>query len=173
MRFTAVATGQFRLDPAFGFGRAAASQTKLSVVNSPLRPAGLAPAWQPASPAHPRTPKLNRGTRKERGLQAASTSTALAVQERSPPCMRMAKRRERRTPPCWLWWCALFTSEFGLKSILVAMSSCAVGFRRCGCDSNMSAMELLSTSQSFARPRAAKVRAGGLLCVQIKLQPRA
>ena len=52
MRFTFVATGQFSLSPAFGFGLTASSQTQLSVVNSPIRPAGLAPAWQPASPAH-------------------------------------------------------------------------------------------------------------------------
>ena len=59
MRFTVVTTGRFRLDRAFGFGLAASSQTQLSVVNSLTRPAGLAPAWQPASPAHTRTPKLS------------------------------------------------------------------------------------------------------------------
>ena len=59
MRFTVVATGQFSLDRAFGFGLAASSLTQLSVVNSPIRPAGLSPAWHPASPAHIRTPKLN------------------------------------------------------------------------------------------------------------------
>jgi hypothetical protein len=52
MRFTVVATGQFSLGRAFGFGRAASSLTQLSVVNSPIRPAGLPPAWPPASPAH-------------------------------------------------------------------------------------------------------------------------
>jgi len=57
MRFTVVATGQFSLDRAFGFGLAASSLTQLSVVNSPIRPAGLSPAWHPASPAHTRTPK--------------------------------------------------------------------------------------------------------------------
>ena len=52
MRFTVIATGQFSLRRAFGFGLAASSLTQLSVVNSPIRPAGLSPAWQPASPAH-------------------------------------------------------------------------------------------------------------------------
>ena len=52
MRFTVVATGQFSLRRAFGFGLAASSLTQLSVVNSLIRPAGLSPAWQPASPAH-------------------------------------------------------------------------------------------------------------------------
>jgi hypothetical protein len=52
MRFPVVPTGQFRLRRAFGFGLAASSQTQLSVVNRPIRPAGLAPAWPPASPAH-------------------------------------------------------------------------------------------------------------------------
>jgi hypothetical protein len=61
MRFTVVATGQFSLDRAFGFGLAASSLTQLSVVNSPIRPAGLSPAWQPASPAHTRTPKQEKG----------------------------------------------------------------------------------------------------------------
>jgi hypothetical protein len=51
MRFTVVATGQFSLSRAFGFGLTASSLTQLSVVNSPIRPAGLAPAWHPASPA--------------------------------------------------------------------------------------------------------------------------
>src|SRR6266545_2968512 len=58
MRFTVLATGQFRLSRAFGFSLAASSLTQLSVVNNPIRPAGLSPAWQPASPAHTRTPKL-------------------------------------------------------------------------------------------------------------------
>ena len=57
MRFTVVATGQFSLRRAFGFRLAASSLTQLSVVNSPIRPAGLSPAWHPASPAHARTPK--------------------------------------------------------------------------------------------------------------------
>ena len=35
-----------------------------------------------------RNPKLNRGTRKERGLQAASTSTTSAIHERPKPCGR-------------------------------------------------------------------------------------
>jgi len=52
MRFTVVATGQFSLNRAFGFRLTASSLIQLSVVNSPIRPAGLAPAWQPASPAH-------------------------------------------------------------------------------------------------------------------------
>jgi hypothetical protein len=52
MRFTVVATGQFRLNRAFGFRLTASSLIQFSVVNSPIRPAGLAPAWQPASPAH-------------------------------------------------------------------------------------------------------------------------
>jgi hypothetical protein len=52
MRFTVVATGQFNLNRAFGFRLAASSLIQLSVVNSPIRPAGLPPAWQPASPAH-------------------------------------------------------------------------------------------------------------------------
>ena len=60
MRFTVVATGQFSLDRAFGFGLTASSLTQLSVVNSPIRPAGLAPAWPPASPAHTRKPKQKR-----------------------------------------------------------------------------------------------------------------
>ena len=58
MRFTVVATGQFSPGRAFGFSLAASSLTQLSVVNSPIRPTGLSPAWQPASPAHTRTPKL-------------------------------------------------------------------------------------------------------------------
>jgi hypothetical protein len=58
MRFTVVATGQFRPGRAFGFGLAASSLTRLSVVNSPIRPAGLAPAWHPASPAHTKIPQL-------------------------------------------------------------------------------------------------------------------
>ena len=52
MRFTVVATGQFSLNRAFGFRLTASSLIQLSVVNSPIRPAGLPPAWQPASPAH-------------------------------------------------------------------------------------------------------------------------
>jgi hypothetical protein len=60
MRFTVVATGQFSLSRAFGFGLTASSLTQLSVVNSPIRPAGLAPAWQPASPAHTRNPEFGR-----------------------------------------------------------------------------------------------------------------
>ena len=51
MRFTVVATGQFSPGRAFGFGLAASSLTRLSVVNSLIRPAGLSPAWLPASPA--------------------------------------------------------------------------------------------------------------------------
>ena len=51
MGFTFVATGQFSPSRAFGFRLAASSLTRLSVVNSLIRPAGLAPAWQPASPA--------------------------------------------------------------------------------------------------------------------------
>jgi len=66
MRFTVVATGQFSPGRAFGFGLAASSLTRLSVVNSPIRPAGLSPAWQPASPAHTRTPKLKKGRFAER-----------------------------------------------------------------------------------------------------------
>ena len=58
MRFTVVATGQSSPGRAFGFGLTASSLTRLSVVNSPIRPAGLAPAWHPASPAHTRIPKL-------------------------------------------------------------------------------------------------------------------
>jgi len=65
MRFTVVTTGRFSLDRAFGFRLAASSQIQLSVVNSPIRPAGLAPAWQPASPAHTRKPKLAASERKE------------------------------------------------------------------------------------------------------------
>ena len=65
MRFTVVATGQFSLRRAFGFGLAASSRTPLSVVNSPIRPAGLPPAWHPASPAHTRNPKWE--SRPERG----------------------------------------------------------------------------------------------------------
>ena len=57
MKFTVVATGQFSLGRAFGFGLTASSLSQLSVVNSPIRPAGLAPAWPPASPAHTRIPK--------------------------------------------------------------------------------------------------------------------
>ena len=60
MRFTVVATGQFSLERAFGFRLAASSLLQLSVVNSPIRPAGLSPAWHPASPAHTRNPKLKR-----------------------------------------------------------------------------------------------------------------
>ena len=41
MTFTGVATGQFSLNRAFGFGLAASSLTQLSVVTSPIRPAGL------------------------------------------------------------------------------------------------------------------------------------
>ena len=52
MRFTVVATGRFRPRRAFWFGLAGSSLTLLSVVNSPIRPAGLSPAWPPASPAH-------------------------------------------------------------------------------------------------------------------------
>jgi len=52
MRFTVVATRQFSLSRAFGFRLTACSLTQLSVVNSLIRPAGLSPAWQPASPAH-------------------------------------------------------------------------------------------------------------------------
>ena len=63
MRFTFVTTGQFRLDRAFGFSLAASSQTQLSVVNSLIRPAGLAPAWQPASPAHAESMQLQEGHR--------------------------------------------------------------------------------------------------------------
>jgi len=61
MRFTVVTTGRFRLDRAFGFGLAASSLTQLSVVNSLIRPAGLAPAWQPASPAHAVSMQLKWG----------------------------------------------------------------------------------------------------------------
>lgn len=61
MRFTVITTGRFSRRRAFGFGLAASSQTQLSVVNSLIRPAGLSPAWQPASPAHTRTPELNHG----------------------------------------------------------------------------------------------------------------
>ena len=61
MRFTVVATGQFSLRRAFGFGLAASSLTQLSVVNSLIRPAGLAPAWPPASPAHTGPMQLNWG----------------------------------------------------------------------------------------------------------------
>ena len=65
MRFTVVATGQFSLNRAFGFRLTASSLIQLSVVNSPIRPAGLAPAWHPASPAHsafqnlPFKPRMN------------------------------------------------------------------------------------------------------------------
>ena len=88
MRFTVVATGQFSLDRAFGFGLAASSLTKLSVVNSPIRPAGLSPAWHPASPAHARNPKAEmrlciraekvlRGHRLERELSVFGLRPAL------------------------------------------------------------------------------------------------
>ena len=63
MRFTVVTTGRFRLSRAFGFGLAASSQTQLSVVNSLTRPAGLAPAWLPASPAHAVTMQEGSGFR--------------------------------------------------------------------------------------------------------------
>ena len=63
MRFTVVATGQFSLRRAFGFRLTASSLTQLSVVNSPIRPAGLSPAWHPASPAHARTPKSGEHAR--------------------------------------------------------------------------------------------------------------
>src|SRR5258705_13328933 len=80
MRFTVVATGQFRLGRAFGFGLAASSLTQLSVVNSPIPPAGLSPAWQPASPAHTGTTELRIAvSRKARGLQAASPHKRLAA----------------------------------------------------------------------------------------------
>ena len=42
MRFTVVATGQFSLNRAFGFRLTASSLIQLSVVKSPIRPAGLA-----------------------------------------------------------------------------------------------------------------------------------
>jgi hypothetical protein len=61
MRFTVVATGPFSLDRAFGFGLAASSLTPLSVVNRPIRPAGLAPAWTVASPAHAVSMQTSRG----------------------------------------------------------------------------------------------------------------
>jgi hypothetical protein len=62
-----VTTGRSRLDRAFGFGLAAASQIQLSVVNSLIRPAGLAPAWLPASPAHAQKPKLAAEKATQRG----------------------------------------------------------------------------------------------------------
>ena len=57
MRFTVVATGRFSQRRAFGFGLTAASLAQRSLVNSPIRPAGLSPVWHPASPAHIRIPK--------------------------------------------------------------------------------------------------------------------
>ena len=39
------------------FSLNAASLTRLEVVNCPIRPAGLSPAWHPTSPAHTRMPK--------------------------------------------------------------------------------------------------------------------
>ena len=63
MRFTVVATGQFSLNRAFGFRLTASSLIQLSVVNSPIRPAGLAPAWQPASPAHSAISVIDRAAR--------------------------------------------------------------------------------------------------------------
>ena len=59
MGFTVVATGQFSLDRALAWRLAACSPTQLSVVNSPIRPAGLPPAWHPDSPAHTRKTKLD------------------------------------------------------------------------------------------------------------------
>ena len=79
MRFTVVATGQFSLSRAFGFGLAASSLTQLSVVNSPIRPAGLTPAWQPASPAHTRIPKS-----KSSAAQPHGKRTPLACGFRRP-----------------------------------------------------------------------------------------
>jgi hypothetical protein len=61
MRFTVIATGRFSLRRAFGLRLTASSLTQLSVVNSLIRPAGLAPAWLTASPAHAETQKLIKG----------------------------------------------------------------------------------------------------------------
>ncbi len=58
MGFTFVMACRFRRCPACRFGLAASSRTSLSVANRLIRPAGLSPAWLPASPAHTRTPKL-------------------------------------------------------------------------------------------------------------------
>jgi len=59
MRLTVVATGSFRLCRAFGFRLAASSLSQLSVVNNPIRSAGLSSACHPAaaSIAHTRFPK--------------------------------------------------------------------------------------------------------------------
>ena len=79
MRFTVVATGQFSLNRAFGFGLAASSLLQLSVVISLIRPAGLAPAWHPASPAHTRIPKQTvrkHGLGCRAGLQSRSERDA-------------------------------------------------------------------------------------------------
>jgi hypothetical protein len=52
-KLTLVATRQFGLGRALGFSLAASSLTKLSVVNSPVRPAGLATGWQPVRRRRP------------------------------------------------------------------------------------------------------------------------
>ena len=51
---------RFSRCPACGFSLAASFRTSLSVVNRLIRPAGFSPTWLPASPAHTRTPKLER-----------------------------------------------------------------------------------------------------------------
>jgi hypothetical protein len=58
MGFTFVMACRFRRCPACRFRLAASSRTSLSVANRLIRPAGLSPAWLPASPAHTRNPKL-------------------------------------------------------------------------------------------------------------------
>ena len=72
MRFTFVATGQFSLGRAFGFSLTASSLTQLSVVNSPIRPEGLIPAWLPASPAHTKNPQ-----RKLTGVTGVGSSAVI------------------------------------------------------------------------------------------------
>ena len=51
---------RFRRCPACGFGLAASFRASLSVVNRLIRPAGLSPAWLPASPAHAAIDQLAR-----------------------------------------------------------------------------------------------------------------
>ena len=114
MRFTVVATGQFSLDRAFGFGLTASSLTQLSVVNSPIRPAGLAPAWPPASPAHTRKPKQKRERARPGRCFPAPRGKPWVVQKSSRPADWMAscKVRDARRVPPRPWRACSPTSEF-------------------------------------------------------------
>jgi hypothetical protein len=58
MEFTFVMACWFSRCPACGFRLTASFRTSLSVVNRLIRPAGLSPAWLPASPAHTRKPRF-------------------------------------------------------------------------------------------------------------------